>query len=128
MLMLDLLDRGVSGFASKASSGDVIEAAIRLILAGARYLPERLAQIAGARIEAGVPATRDSVAKIKEQLSARQIEVLQLVAKGRTNKEIARELDLAPSTVKTHLSQIMLCLAAQNRTDATVKAKMLDLV
>jgi DNA-binding CsgD family transcriptional regulator len=40
----------------------------------------------------------------------------------------ARTLDLAPSTVKTHLSQVLHCLGATNRTDASLKARMLDLV
>jgi DNA-binding NarL/FixJ family response regulator len=127
-LMLDLLDRGVAGFASKASSGDMIEAAIRLILAGGRYLPPRLAEIATSRIDNGAPLIRDSAIVIQERLSERQMEVLKLVASGRSNKEIARELKLAPSTVKTHVSQIMICLAAANRTEATLKARMLDLV
>lgn len=128
-LLLDLLDRGVAGFASKASSGDIIEAAIRLILAGGRYLPARLADIAASRIDQGlVPAIRDDAATLKERLSPRQMEVLGLVAQGHSNKEIARQLDLAPSTVKTHLNHIMLCLAAQNRTDAAIKARMLALI
>ena len=126
-LMLDLLDRGVDGFASKASSGDIIEAAIRLILAGGRYLPPRLADLAASRVDHGAPMIRDSAIVIKERLSPRQIEVLQLVAQGQSNKEIARVLDLAPSTVKTHLGHIMICLAAHNRTEAVVKARMLDL-
>ncbi len=127
-LMLDLLDRGVAGFASKAAGGDLIEAAARLILAGGRYLPPRLAEIAASRIDAGAPTVRDTVASLKERLSERQIAVLRLVAQGRSNKEIARDLDLAPSTVKTHLGQIMVCLAAANRTDACVKARMLELI
>jgi two-component system, NarL family, nitrate/nitrite response regulator NarL len=106
----------------------MIEAAIRLILAGGRYLPPRLAEIATSRIDNGAPMIRDSAIVIQERLSERQMDVLKLVASGRSNKEIARELNLAPSTVKTHVSHIMICLAAANRTEATLKARMLDLV
>jgi two-component system, NarL family, nitrate/nitrite response regulator NarL len=128
-LLLDLLDCGVAGFAPKTASGSIIEAAIRLILAGGRYLPQRLAEIASARIENGsIVAIRDNVARIAERLTDRQLEVLRLIIKGQSNKEIARALDLAPSTVKTHLSQIMTCLGAANRTDAAIKARLLDLV
>jgi len=128
-LLLDLLDRGVAGFAPKSASGSIIEAAIRLILAGGRYPPPRLAEIASARIDDGsVPAIRDDVARLAERLTDRQMDVLRLMAKGYSNKEIARELQLAPSTVKTHLSQLLTHLGASNRTDASIKARMLDLV
>ncbi|MDP3550820.1 MAG: response regulator transcription factor [Novosphingobium sp.] len=128
-LLLDLLDRGVAGFAPKTASGAIIEAAMRLILAGGRYLPPRLAEIASARIEDGsVTAVRDDVARLAESLTERQMQVLRLMAQGLSNKEIARTLNLAPSTVKTHLSQLLVHLGATNRTDASIKARMLDLV
>lgn len=128
-LLLDLLDRGVGGFVPKTANSGIIEAAMRLILAGGRYLPPRLAEIAAARIGSGiVQPVRDNTAQISERLTSRQMDVLRLMAQGKSNKEIARELDLAPSTIKTHLSQIMICLGAANRTDASVKARMLDLV
>ena len=128
-LLLDLLDRGVSGFAPKSASGAIIEAAIRLILAGGRYLPTRLADIASARIADGTVAPiRGDAVRVPERLTERQIAVLKLMAKGLSNKEIARDLDLAPSTVKTHLSQILLCLGATNRTDASNKARILNLI
>lgn len=127
-LLLDLLDKGVSGFTPKSASTALIEAAIRLILAGGRYLPPRLADIASARIEDGsVRPVRDSAAQISERLSIRQMDVLKLVATGKSNKEIARALNLAPSTVKTHLGFIMAALNAANRTDASIKARMLNL-
>jgi two-component system, NarL family, nitrate/nitrite response regulator NarL len=128
-LLLDLLDRGVAGFAPKTASGAIIEAAIRLILAGGRYLPARLADIAAARIEDGtVVPIRDASANLAERLSDRQMEVLRLVMQGQSNKEIARTMSLAPSTVKTHLSHVLQCLGATNRTDAALKARLLDLV
>ena len=127
-LLLDLLDKGVAGFTPKSASTALIEAAIRLILAGGRYLPARLADIASARIEDGsVRPIRDNVAQISERLSIRQMDVLKLVATGKSNKEIARVLNLAPSTVKTHLGFIMAALNASNRTDASIKARMLNL-
>jgi two-component system, NarL family, nitrate/nitrite response regulator NarL len=128
-LLLDLLDRGVAGFAPKTANGQIVEAAMRLILAGGRYLPERIAQIASARIGDGsVPAVRDDMARLVERLTPRQLNVLRLIAKGQSNKEIARSLDLAPSTVKSHISQVLTCLGATNRTDAAVKARLLDLI
>lgn len=128
-LLLDLLDRGVAGFAPKSASGQIIEAAIRLILAGGRYLPTRLADIAASRIATGTIApVRDDAARLSERLTARQLDVLRLMVKGRPNKEIARALGMAPSTVKGHLSQILACLGADNRTDAAIKARLLGVV
>ena len=115
-LMLDLLDLGIAGFAAKTASGAVIEAALRLIAAGGRYLPPRLAEIAAARAAAPVvpPAS---------PLSARQRDVLRLVARGLSNKEIAGALDLAPETVKTHLARVQTILGAKNRTDAATRGR-----
>lgn len=128
-LLLDLLDRGVAGFAPKSASSQIIEAAMRLILAGGRYLPTRLADIAATRIAAGtISPLRDDAARLSERLTARQLDVLRLMVKGRPNKEIARALGMAPSTVKGHLSQILACLGADNRTDAAIKARLLGVV
>lgn len=128
-LLLDLLDRGVAGFAPKSATGAIIEAALRLIGAGGRYLPERLAQIAASRIDTGgVPAIRDDAATLAERLTDRQLAVLRLVAHGHSNKEIGRILDLAPSTVKTHLTHAMAYLGTNNRTEAAIKARSLDVI
>lgn len=128
-LLLDLLQRGVAGFVPKSASGAIIEAAMRLILAGGRYLPPRLAEIATARAQSGTaPLVRDDVAQLTARLTARQLDVLHLIAKGQSNKEIARALDLSPSTVKAHISHVLTCLGAANRTDAAFKARLLDLV
>lgn len=128
-LLVDLLDMGVAGFAPKTSNGALIEAAIRLILAGGRYLPPRLAEIAAARVTDGsAPMIHDRGVAVAERLTERQLDVLRLVAKGHSNKEIGRTLDLAPSTVKTHLTHVMSVLGASNRTDASIKAQQLDLV
>lgn len=120
-LMLDLLDLGIAGFAAKTSSGAVIEAALRLIAAGGRYLPARLADIAAARaVEDGGGAPRRDA---RPSLSERQREVLRLVAQGYSNKEIAQALDLAPETVKTHVARVQTVLGAKNRTDAAARAR-----
>ncbi len=58
----------------------------------------------------------------EDQLSAREREVLELVAKGSTNKEIARELRLSEATVKSHLLHIFAKLGANDRTQAVTMA------
>lgn len=140
-LLLALLKLGVAGFAPKSASGAIVEAAMRLILAGGRYLPPRLAHIAAARIDTA-PAGDWAIIKdpslarrpdqvnqaLPDQLTLRQIDVLKLVAHGRSNKEIARSLWLAPSTVKTHLENLLQTLGVANRTEAAGKARELKIL
>lgn len=118
-LMLDLLDDGVAGFISKSSKTSVILAAIELLLAGGRYLPPRIGEIAR---ESTQPAP------LPERLSARQRDVLRLVGMGETNKEIARALAISPATVKVHIAQAMAALGAANRTEAAMKARAVGVI
>jgi DNA-binding NarL/FixJ family response regulator len=123
-LMLALLQLGVSGFAPKSASTSVIDAAIRLVLAGGRYLPERLVHLA---MPTGPATTRltgthHHYDMTGRQLTTRQLCVLTLVAEGKTNKEIGRQLGIAPSTVKTHIDQVLRLFNATSRTEAVVAA------
>jgi DNA-binding NarL/FixJ family response regulator len=135
-LMVDLLATGISGFVAKTASPAVIGAAIDLVMAGGRYLPPRLAQIGGAAVPppwrgAAVPTltpAADPLRAALPPLTARQVDVLRLLARGFPNKDIARTLGVAPATVKTHVAQVMLALGAANRTDAAVKARELGLL
>ena len=141
-LLLALLKLGVAGFAPKSASGAIVEAAIRLILAGGRYLPPRLADIAAAGVGAALDRGQATLASpnrwaastgpfneaILEQLTRRQIDVLKLVAQRRSNKEIARTLGLAPSTVKTHLENLLQTLGVANRTEAASQARGLKIL
>ena len=73
-------------------------------------------------------AERESTEKANADLSPREGEVLQLVAKGATNKEIADSLFIAENTVKTHLKNIMSKLQLENRTQAATYAMQHGLV
>lgn len=129
-LMLALLELGIRGFVQKTANTSIIDAAIRLVLAGGRYLPERLVNIAAERAESrGTGLPRISSAPLNQiRLTARQQLVLKLVASGKTNKEIGRDLGIAPSTVKTHLDQILKFLNAANRTEAVCSAYELGIL
>lgn len=61
-------------------------------------------------------------------ISPRELTVLQALAAGRSNKEIARELDVSPNTVKTHVARLFEKLGARRRTDAIARARELGLV
>lgn len=117
LILIDLLAAGVNGFIQKTSGAEVILAAIELVMAGGRYLPPRLAElVAGGRPVAAPSNTERSL------VTQRQKEVLRLIADGLSNKEIARALGVAPTTVKTHVAQAIASVGALNRTDAAIKA------
>ena len=61
-------------------------------------------------------------------ISGRELEVLALLAAGRSNKEIARRLDVSPNTVKTHVSRLLDKLEASRRTEAIVRARELGMI
>ncbi len=121
-LMLELLDIGVHGFLEKTSTSAVILAAVDLVLAGGRYLPPSVAELAQE------PKPPDNVTPRLPIFSARQIEVLSLIADGQSNKEIARALHLSPSTVKTHVANVIATSGANNRTDAAIQARTMGLI
>ncbi len=60
-------------------------------------------------------------------LTRREVEMLGFLAQGKSNKEIARDLDLSPNTIKTHLSNLYQKLGTKNRTQAVTKAAKLSI-
>ncbi len=85
----------------------------------------------GARVIAGpAPEPFDGNPKAQAALgiSPRELTVLQELAAGRSNKEIAQRLDVSPNTVKTHVAQLFGKLDAKRRTDAIAKARELGIV
>jgi LuxR family maltose regulon positive regulatory protein len=77
------------------------------------------------------PAMREKIqptSNLIEQLSPREVEVLRLIAQGRTNQEIARQLIISPGTVKAHTSSIYRKLGVTNRTEAAVHARQLGIL
>ncbi len=127
-LLLRMLDLGIAGFAPKTASGVIIEAALRLIEAGGRYLPQRLVDIAASRLPLPYRQPESVDPASSRSLSDRQLAVLRLAAAGRSNKEIAMALGLTPATIKSHLSTIQSVLGARNRTDAAGRARVLNLI
>lgn len=102
---------GVDGFIGKSLSAEQMGAAILAVRAGevlVRYLPSGLLPIANA--DAGT-----------EHLTQRQQDVLRLIAQGKTNKEIAKALDISPFTVRIHVSSLLKALNVSSRTAAAVK-------
>jgi len=69
-----------------------------------------------------VPYRRNEKAIKALGLTRREVEMLSFLAEGKSNKEIARDLDLSPNTIKTHLANLYEKLGVRNRTQAVTKA------
>jgi DNA-binding NarL/FixJ family response regulator len=72
--------------------------------------------------------TRNAAAIASLRLSARECEVLEMLAAGHANKVIARRLDISPNTVKTHVARLYEKLEVASRTQAIGKARALDIL
>ena len=124
--ILATLAAGFHGIISKDQSDTEILAAVTSILAGQIYVPASLAKkgdddVLASRFDReGSPTLR--IAADVSKLTKRQREVLTLLAQGRSNKEIARALDIAEATTKIHMAALLRALGARNRTEAAFKA------
>ncbi|MGJ7495240.1 response regulator [Variovorax sp. RT4R15] len=136
-VMRSALERGVLGFIPKAYSPEVMISAVRLVLAGGVYVPPMMLSALPPGIVAGVPAktTTDApmpraagaqtLEHLRNVLTERQVEVLQLLSQGKPNKLIGRALGISEGTVKIHLAAIFRALNVRNRTEAVVAAQTL---
>ena len=122
--VLQAVNLGAAGFIPKTSSSRIMLSALKLVLSGGVYLPPALLE-SSVGIGAGGSATVDEQAV--SFLTPRQREVLTLLGQGKSNKEIARVLELAEGTVKLHVTAILKALNVNNRTRAVVAASQLGL-
>lgn len=125
-LVLEAVRLGAAGFIPKTSSSKVMLSALRLVMSGGVYLPPALideSSVVGGR--GGAPHADLSLDSTP--LTPRQREVLALLGQGKSNKEIARILNLSEGTVKLHVTAILKALNVSNRTGAVVAASRLGL-
>lgn len=103
------LKHGASGYLMKSASSAELIHALREVVRGGRVVPAEIASAVAVR--AG-----------EADLTAREIQVLQLVAAGRTNNEIGLALSITLSTARTHVSSVLEKLGASDRAEATAIA------
>lgn len=111
-----LLDGGARGFISKSAPSEQLLDALRRILGGEVIVPESLLRAA-----ATAPASGDG-------LTARQLEILPLLASGMPNKQIAATLGVTEGTIRQHLKELFKRLNARNRMQAVNEARKQGLV
>ena len=80
------------------------------------------------RRDPGAPFVANERAQGALGISGRELEVLELLAAGRSNKEIARQLEVSPNTVKTHVTRLLAKLDARRRTEAIQRARELGVI
>lgn len=111
----EALDAGAAGFFPKTLNGAALVSAVRLVLAGERFVPST-DHAAAADFEPQLDSETTGTLTVRER------EVLDLLTKGLSNKEIARQLDLQEVTIKLHVRGICRKLGAKNRTQAALRA------
>ncbi len=114
------LSYGVLGFVTKSSPREALFSAMNRALDGKSSVPEVTVLIdevdEGANLEA-----------IKEVLTPRQLDILECITRGRSNKQVARQLNLSENTVKVHVSNLLRGLGLSNRTEAAILGQKLRL-
>jgi len=123
------LDGGAVGFIPKSSSKDVILSALEIVRAGSTYVPPGALDLAALEAEERAASAKVELRRVHTAgLTPRQREVLELMGKGLTNKEIAGVLGIAPLTVKVHVAAVLQALDVSNRTEAVMAMVELGLV
>jgi DNA-binding NarL/FixJ family response regulator len=116
------LRAGASGFLLKDVEPAELLHAVRVVAAGDALLHPRVTR----RLIAAFAASREPAPPVRpaalDELTEREAEVLVLVARGRSNAEIAAELVISPLTAKTHVSRILMKLGARDRVQLVVAA------
>ncbi len=109
----ELLEAGAVGYVVKRAAGDELIQAIRAVAAGGIYVDPRVA----GKLVSPFNAPVAGASGVKVTLSERETQVMQLIAQGYTNKEIAAQLDVSVKTVETYKARSMEKLGLRSRVD-----------
>ena len=124
--VIDAIQAGASGYLLLGVRSAELAEAVDRAVAGESFVDPvvagRVVQVLAAGSGLGIGASRPT------PLTARELEVLQAIAHGRSNKEIATDLDVAPGTAKVHVERILRKLVVSNRAEATMRAVQLGLL
>jgi DNA-binding NarL/FixJ family response regulator len=115
--VIAVIRAGARGYITKSSTGQEIAEAVERIAAGDAAFSPKLAGFVLDAFKSGVPTSvdHDAVDPELEQLTPREREVLQLIARGYAYKEVARRLNLSVKTIETHVSSVLRKLQLSSR-------------
>ena len=126
--VVEALRAGASGFLLKDVTPADFVAAIRIVAAGDALLAPAVTRRLLDRFADRLPPVNDARSDVLRTLTEREVEVLRLVGRGLSNREIADELVLAEPTVKTHISHLFDKLELRDRAQAVVLAYEVGLI
>ena len=121
------LSAGASGFLLKDTPAETLFEAVRVVARGEALLAPSVTRRLIERFAASAPPAHTPLAALS-QLTPRELEVLVLIARGLSNREIADELVLSEATVKTHVKRVLRKLGVRDRVHAVVAAYEAGLV
>ncbi len=118
--VLSALNAGASGYVLKGIGGQELAEIVGSVAGGGSYVSPALAARVLVAVQDG---DRNSKRSAIEDLSKREEQILRLVTKGKSNKEVALALDLQEKTIKHHMTSILQKLKVRNRVEAAVLAR-----
>ena len=124
-IVLQAITYGAVGFITKSTPREQMTAAIEQVLAGHAYLPADIIRSEQASTRR-TPREATISPELLQALTRKQLQVLERMAKGEANKQIAYNLDIAETTVKAHVSAILRKLNVHNRVQAILSVGDID--
>jgi DNA-binding NarL/FixJ family response regulator len=124
-LIREVLSAGAQGYVLKSDAGRILVSAVAALLDGRTFFTSRVAQL----VLEGYLRNASKAPAAMPTLSAREREIVQLLAEGRSNKEVAQLLDISVKTAETHRSNIMRKMAFDSLADLiryAVRNKIID--
>lgn len=118
-----ILSLGINGYIPKKLESNILSGALKLILDGGTYIPPALLENT-TNFHSVISPTNI----LQKNLTHRQSQVLDLIAQGKSNKQIAYDMGVSEATVKLHINALLRSLKVNNRTQAVITAQKMGLI
>ena len=123
-----LFTLGIKGYISKRSNSKIIGLALQLIANGGKYIPDAVLENYAVAATVAPSIHQNELLNNIKPLTNRQAQVLDLVAQGKSNKQIAYDMGVSEATVKLHINALLRSLHVTNRTQAVITAQKIGLI